>query len=140
MRNLIALPVILAIAVSVLLGACGGDADTPRAGGSDEDYLRAICVGTSDFSNALLSKTKPDEIAKVIRDFIAVMKKTSPPDDLVKYNDAFIKYLEEAVSEPTSLVTRTPPLPAKDVQRRIAALEPTIDECKSGTFFSRGAQ
>lgn len=125
--------------LTVLFSACGSD-DAPKGGGTDEDYLRAICVGTSNFSNALLSKTTPGEIAAVIRDFIAEMKKTNPPADLVKYNDEFVKYLEDAVSEPTSLVTRKPPLPSDDVQRRLAGVEPTVDECKNGTFFSRGIE
>ena len=139
MRHWILLALGLLWAGALFLGACGGDDDTPKGGGSDEDYLRAICVGTTNFSNALLSKTNPDDIAKVIKDFIEEMKKTNPPADLVKYNQDFIKYLEDAVAEPTSLVTRAPPLPDKDVARRIAALEPTITECKDGTFFGRAA-
>lgn len=139
MRHWILLALSLLSAGALLLAACGDDDDTPKGGGSDEDYLRAICVGSSNFSNALLSKTTPDEIAQVIKDFIAEMKKLNPPSDLVKYNEEFIKYLEDAVAEPTSLVTRAPPLPDKDVSRRIAALEPSISECKDGTFFSRAA-
>lgn len=128
----------LAVVAPLALVACGGS-DSPKGGGSDEDYLRAICVGTSNFSNALLSKSNPDDISKVIKDFIAEMKASNPPADLVKYNNDFIKYLEDAVNEPTSLVTRAPPLPNKDVARRMAALEPGISECKDGTFFSRVA-
>lgn len=139
MRHWILLALAVLSASALLLAACGGDDDTPKGGGSDEDYLRAICVGTSNFSNALLSKTNPDDIAKVIKDFIEEMKKTNPPADLVKYNQDFIKYLEDAVADPTSLVTRAPPLPDKEVSRRISALEPSISECKDGTFFSRAA-
>lgn len=127
-----------------LLGACAGSktADQPSATlgggtGTDEGYLAAICAGTSQFSNALISKTTPDEIADVIRDFIAEMKQANPPADLVQYNADFVKYLEDAVSDPTSLVTRNPPLPAKDIQRRLAAKELSVPECKDGTFFSR---
>jgi hypothetical protein len=138
MRHWILLVFGILSASALLLAACGDDDDAaPKGGGSDEDYLRAICVGTSNFSNALLSKTNANDIAQVIKDFIAEMKKTNPPADLVKYNDEFIKYLEDAVSDPTSRVTRAPPLPSTDIQRRIAALEPTIAECKDGTFFSR---
>lgn len=138
MRHWILLVFGILSASAMLVAACGDDDDAaPKSGGSDEDYLRAICVGTSNFSNALLSKTNPDDIAQVIKDFIAEMKKANPPADLVKYNGEFIKYLEDAVSEPTSLVTRAPPLPSTEIQRRIAALEPAITECKDGTFFSR---
>ncbi|MEO8541112.1 MAG: hypothetical protein ABI577_15325 [bacterium] len=140
MRHWILLLLSLLSAFAMVISACGGDDDSPAAGGgNDTDYLRAICVGTSNFSNALLSKTNPDDIAKVIKDFIEEMKKLNPPSDLVKYNQDFIKYLEDAVADPTSLVTRTPPLPSKDAQHRIAALEPSISECKDGTFFSRAA-
>ena len=120
-----------------LFASCGDDDDTPKSGGSDEEYLAAICKGTSDFSNALLSKTTAAEIADVIKEF---MKSTNPPADLAKYNDEFVQYLEDAVSEPTSLVTRTPPLPPDDVQRRLAAKELTVEECKDGTFFSRSLE
>lgn len=118
------------------MAACGDD-ESPEGGGSDEDYLRAICTGSQDFSNALVSKTTPDEIADVIRDFIDKMKNTNPPADLVDYNEDFVDYLEDAVNEPTSLVTRKPPLPDDDVQRRLASKEPSVEECKDPTFFSR---
>jgi len=129
---LLLLPMLLVIA------ACGDD-EPEGPGGSDEDYLRLICKGTQDFSNAVVSKTTADGIAEVIRDFIDLMKGADPPADLRDYNDDFVQYLEDSVSDPTSLLTRKPPLPDNDVQRRLAAKELTVDECKDGTFFSRTA-
>lgn len=126
----------------VLFSSCGddGDDDTPRSGGTDEEYLAAICKGTSDFSNALLTKTTAAEIGNVIEDFITLMKDANPPADLADYNQEFVKYLEDALADPTSLVTREPPLPPDDIQRRLAAKELSVDECKDGTFFSRGLE
>ncbi len=126
--------------------ACGGDDDgdddtTPTvvAGtGNDEDYLRAICVGTSSFSDSLLSATSVEEIRDVVSDFADEMRALNPPADLSEYNVAFIAYLDAAVDgDPTSLVTTAPPEPPDDVRRRLAALEPGIDECRDPTFFSR---
>lgn len=126
----------------VLFSSCGddGDDDTPKSGGTDEEYLAAICKGTSDFSNALLTKTTAAEIGDVIEDFITLMKDANPPADLADYNQEFVKYLEDALADPTSLVTREPPLPPDDIQRRLAAKELSVDECKDGTFFSRGLE
>ena len=126
----------------VLFSSCGddGDDDTPKSGSTDEEYLAAICKGTSDFSNALLTKTTAAEIGNVIEDFITLMKDANPPADLADYNQEFVKYLEDAVADPTSLVTREPPLPPDDIQRRLAAKELSVDECKDGTFFSRGLE
>lgn len=126
----------------VLFSSCGddGDNDTPKSGGTDEEYLAAICKGTSDFSNALLTKTTAAEIGNVIEDFITLMKDANPPADLADYNQEFVKYLEDALADPTSLVTREPPLPPDDIQRRLAAKELSVDECKDGTFFSRGLE
>lgn len=126
----------------VLFSSCGddGDNDTPKSGGTDEEYLAAICKGTSDFSNALLTKTTAAEIGNVIEDFITLMKDANPPADLADYNQEFVKYLEDALADPTSLVTREPPLPPDDIQRRLAAKELSVDECKGGTFFSRGLE
>lgn len=125
----------------LVAAACGDDDDgvpTPTGpAGSDEDYLRAVCIGTSNFSNALLSKTSAEEIAAVVREFADEMKGLSPPADLAEYNTQFVAYLEAALEEPTSLVTTAPPEPPADARRRLAALEPTIPECKDPTFFSR---
>jgi hypothetical protein len=132
---------LLAVAAPLQLAASGGDDDDSNGGGTgtDEGYLKAICTGTSDFSNALLSKTTAAEIADVIRAFITKMKAANPPADLVKYNDEFIKYLEDSVSDPTSLVTKQPPLPSDDIRKRLAAKESSVAECKDPTFFSREA-
>lgn len=128
--------------------ACGDDDDDSDNGtatvangggnGSDEDYLRAICVGTSNFSNALLSAGSVDDIRQVVQDFADEMRGLDPPSDLVEYNQAFVAYLEAAAEgDPTSLVTTAPPEPSDDVRRRMQNLEPTIDECRDPTFFSR---
>ena len=114
--------------------ACSDD-EPPQGGGSDEDYLKVVCKGTQDFSNAILSKTTAGEIAEVIRDWIDLMKGADPPADLRKYNDDFVQWLEDAVADPTSLLTRKPPLPDDDVQRRLVSKELTVDECKDGSFF-----
>jgi hypothetical protein len=125
----------------LLLAACGDDdTSTPEPAGpagTDEDYLRAICVGTSNFSNALLSKTTAEEIAVVVREFADEMKALNPPADLQEYNKQFVAYLEAALEDPTSLVTKAPPEPPSDARRRLAALESSIPECKDPTFFSR---
>jgi hypothetical protein len=125
----------------LLAAACGDDDDAPPTAtgpaGSDEDYLRAVCIGTSNFSNALLSKTSAEDIAAVVREFADEMRALNPPADLAEYNARFVAYLEAALEEPTSLVTTAPPEPPADARRRLAALEPTIPECKDPTFFSR---
>lgn len=133
---------LLACATAILaVAACGDDDDSPAGpsgpAGSDEDYLRAVCIGTSNFSNALLSKTTAADIAKVVREFADEMRALNPPADLAGYNTAFVAYLEAAVSDPTSLVTTPPPTPPDEARRRLASLEPTIPECKDPTFFSR---
>ena len=122
-----------------LAAACGGD-DAPKAAANaitDEAYLKEICSGSSKFSEALLTKTKPEEIGQVIKDFSTAMKALTPPNDLKDYNQQFTKYLDDAVADPTSLVTRNPPLPKQDVRDRLAAKESSVPECKDGTFFSR---
>ena len=73
----------------------------------------------------------------MVREFAGQMAAVNPPADLTEYNADFVAYLEAAVDDPTSLVTTAPPEPSGDVRRRMAALEPTIDECKDPTFFSR---
>lgn len=132
----------LALIALVLVGsfaalACGDDDAPPKGGGTDEDYLKAICTGVSNFSDALISKTTAKEIGDVIQQFIDEMEKVDPPADLVAYNKSFIQYLKDSLSDPTSLVTKTPPEPPQAVRDRLASKESTVSECKDPTFFSR---
>ncbi len=136
-RTLLGVTIIPLVVLMVI--ACGGDSDSStNTGVSDEEYLKVICTGLSDFSDALVSKTTAAEIGQVIKDYIAEMKKVDPPSDLKKFHQDFVKYLEDSVSEPTSLVTRKPPLPSDSVRKRLAAKEPGVAECKSPTFFNTG--
>jgi hypothetical protein len=136
-------PAALLFSVLPLASACGGDDAKPTAPAgptvSDEEYLKAICSGTRNFSNALMSKTKPEEIATVIKDFSASMKQLSPPSDLQKFQTDFVKYLDDSLSDPTSLVTRKPPAPPAAVRDRLVAAEARVPECKDGTFFDAQA-
>ena len=125
------------LVLTLLAAACSGDDAKPAGDAStDEQYLKIICTGLSNFSDALVSKTSSDEIAKVIKEYIASLKPVTPPQDLAKFHKDFQKYLQDALDDPTSLVTKTPPLPSEDVRRRIASKEANVPECKNATFFS----
>lgn len=128
-----------------LLTACGGSKksqSTPTSsapGVTDEEYLKAICSGVQGFSNALVSAQSADAISKVVKDFSTSMKQINPPPDLRQFNADFAKYLDDAVNDPTSLVTRKPPLPPNSVRQRLASKESSVPACKSGTFFDGSA-
>jgi hypothetical protein len=136
-------PAALLFSVFLLASACGGDDAKPAVSNgpaaSDEEYLKAICSGTQNFSNALMSKSKSEEIAQVIKDFSASMKQISPPADLQKFHADFVKYLDDSLSDPTSLVTRRPPAPPAGARDRLVAKESKVPECKDGTFFDTQA-
>lgn len=129
----------------VLAAACGGGskpAGTPTPSGpaiSDEEYLRAICVGVTQFSDALVSKSSANEITKVVKDFSASIKKLTPPADLQQFNADFARYLDDAANDPTSLLTKKPPLPPDSVRQRLTSKESSVPECKGPTFFDAGA-
>jgi hypothetical protein len=136
MRLRTALAVLLFALVVPLATACGNDGgSSSKSGVTDEEYLKVLCTGLSNFSDAVISKTSAADIGQVIKDYIAEMKKVDPPADLAKFHADFVKYLEDAVSDPTSLLTRKPPLPPDDVRKRLASKEPGVSECKNPTFF-----
>ncbi len=134
-------PLLLA---AVVVGACSGGGDNsddlPAGTGTDEDYLRAVCIGIDRVSDALVSATTAEAIGQVIEEFAATMRSIDPPPDLVEYNRQFVAYLEAALRDPTSVVTTAPPQPPDDARRRLARLEPSIPECREPTFFSRGLE
>ena len=127
------------LAVAALFAACGDDGTSKPSGPalSDHDYLAVVCKGLSDFSNALATKTKAEELTQVIKDYAASLKKIQPPADVAQFHKDFIKYLEDAYSEPTALVTKAPPLPPTDVRQRLAAEEGRTAECQDARFFAR---
>jgi hypothetical protein len=125
---------------AVFLAACGGGGDDSSSAAtgptsSDEEYLAAICQGTKDFSDAIVSKTKAEEIAQVIKDFSASMKKLTPPADLQQFNKDFTKYLDDSLNDPTQLLTRQPPEPPSGVRDRLLTKESNVSECKNVTTF-----
>ncbi len=143
------------LAVALLAGlvavfaACGGDGGAAPVGAdasaspsvtpmTDQEYLKAICTGVQSFSDALVSKSNADDIAKVIRDFSASMKALNPPPDLRQFNTDFGKYLDDAVKDPSALLTRQPPLPSDSARKRLTSEESNVAECKSPSFFDLG--
>lgn len=126
---------------AMFLAACGGGdggKSTATASGpasTDEQYLAAICKGTKDFSDAVVSKTKAEEIAQVIKDFSASMKQLNAPADLLQFNKDFIKYLDDALNDPTQLLTRKPPEPSSSARDRLVGKEQNVPECKDVTTF-----
>lgn len=132
------------VLTALLVGACSGksgdDQPLPAGTGTDEDYLRAVCIGIDRVSDALVSATTAEAIGAVLREFAATMRAIDPPPDLVDYNQQFVAYLEAALRDPTSVVTTAPPQPPDAARRRLARLEPSIPECREPTFFSRGLE
>lgn len=138
--------VLAVLPVLLLLGsACGDDGgskSTTAPGNNagptltDEAYLKAICVGVQQLSDALLTKTNVQDITKVVKDFSASLKALNPPADLQKYNSDFTKYLDDTTSEPTQLLTKAPPLPSDSVRQRLASKTSDIPECKDVKFFN----
>lgn len=123
-----------------LAASCGDDDQQSPSDGSrlgDDDYLKVICSGTSAFSGALNTATKIDDLRQVIKDFVGSLQKVNPPSDLDQFHQQFIKYLQDANSDPTSLVTRRPPLPSDSVRQRLAARETKVAECRDISFFGR---
>jgi hypothetical protein len=127
--------------LTFFLIACGGG-DAPKTKNpdalTDEGYLKVFCTGLTDYQDALVSKTTKEDIAKVITDYIAALKTVTPPDDLTKFHSDYIKYLQDAVADPTSLVTRKPPLPSDSVRQRLASKTTDVPECKYPTFLGQG--
>jgi len=142
MRIVLRLLVVAAIVV-VSTAACGGGSDsastTPTAGmgATDEEYLKVICAGTQAFSDALISQTTPEGIAKSIKDFAAALKAITPPEDLRDFHTEITKYLEESVSDPTSLVTKKRPQPPEAARSRLASKEPNVPECAKAHYFQQ---
>ena len=128
------------LALLLLAAACGsGDDAAPTPSGpalSDEQYLKVVCTGLTNFSDALLTRTKAEDIAGVIQEYIRQLQAVNPPGDLQKFHADFVKYLQDSVKDPTSLITRKPPMPADDIRRRVAAKERNVPECKNPTFFA----
>ncbi len=143
MLNALRATVVLALLLilATLLAACSGSGDddpSPTPSGdplSDEEYLAVICRGLTSFTDAIVSKTKAEDIATVIRDYVKSLQTVTPPGDLQTFHADYVKYLQDAVAEPTSLLTTKPPLPPDSVRQRLVTKEASVAECRDRTFF-----
>ena len=140
------LALIAIVSFVAAVAACGDDDDSPTPTTppgvqlTDEQYLDAIVRVQKDLSDAIISKTNADDIAKVIKDFSARMKLLNPPTDLQQFQKDFTKYLDDAVESPTSIITRNPPVPPDKVRDRLISKEPDVASCSGQqTFFDASA-
>lgn len=115
----------------------GGDDDVTPSGAvlTDQQYVTTLCVGLVKYQDALLTEPTRDGIAKVIKEFIVSMKAIRPPEDVAPFHHDFVAYLETAVDEPTSLVTKAPPKPAEAIRERLVQRVTDTPECKYPTFL-----
>ncbi len=140
MRALFVSIAILAL-LPLLFAACS-DSDsksTPTivAGtpASDDAYMTVFCTGLSNLSSALVSKPTANEIATVMKAYITELKKITPPKDLEKFHAEYIKFFEDSVNDPTSVLTRKPPAPSETVRQHYADIEQKTPACKDARFF-----
>lgn len=129
---------------AVALAACGDKDDSGGSSGaaasSDAQYLAVFCTGLTKYQETLVSATKVDDIRKVIEDYIGELEKITPPDGLEKYHKDYIRYLREALDDPTSLVTTKPPMPPESDRERLSEKTKGVAECKYPTFLDRQPQ
>lgn len=118
------------LCVSLLAAACGGDdADgdaLPTPSGpplSDAEYVQSLCDAIKTWNDATLTKSTADELRTVLDEFVKDMKLVNPPVDARPFHAGFVKYLEDARSDPTLLITREPALPEEPVRNRLAEAE-----------------
>ena len=116
-------------------GGNGDGAGTETAPVSDEAYLKVFCTGLSNYQDALLSARTAAAISKVVVEYADAMDKVEPPEDIKGFHKDFVKYLRDAVKDPTSLTTKTPPKPATAQRQRLAGKVNDIPECRYPTFL-----
>ena len=116
----------------LVLAACGGNGDDedgdsfPTPSGpplGDTEYVQALCDGIKTWNDATLTKSTADELRTVLDQFVKDMKAVNPPADARSFHSGFVKYLEDARSDPTLLITTEPALPEQSVRDRLAAAE-----------------
>ena len=143
-----ALPAAFALLAAATL-ACSGDSK-PRASNTDpgevviatgtpvtdEAYLAVFCTGATHYQEAVNTERTKEGLARAVQDYSSEMAKLVPPEDLRAFHGSFIKYLNDAVSEPTTLLTKAPPLPPESVRSRLAGKTSNVPECKYPTFLS----
>ncbi|MCC6383247.1 MAG: hypothetical protein IT304_12130 [Dehalococcoidia bacterium] len=145
MRRLPSLALVPVLAFLLLASACGGGdggekttATSPVGGGtplSDVEYLKVFCTGVTNYYEAVNTQPTKEGIAKVVQAYIDSLKAVQPPADLQDYQAAYLKYLQDAVNDPTRLLTQKPPLPAEGARDRLAGKVKDIPECKYPTFL-----
>ncbi len=134
----------------LLLVACGGGSGSNKnadgngaggvAGGTDEDYLRIICAGSVEFSNALVRETTVEGIARTIEEFITNLEAAEPPSDLQGFHADLLDYLKTSLDDPTALAVKPRPQPPEDVRERLAQKENALPECDEVGYFTPPAE
>jgi hypothetical protein len=101
---------------------------------SDEEYLRVFCSGVTTYREAVNTANR-DELIQVVQDYLDSMAAVNPPEDLQQFHTELLGYLDDALDEPTYLLTRNPPVPEESVRSRMAEKSADIDECQYPVFL-----
>lgn len=97
-----------AIAASALIFAgCSGDDDGGSSGGSDEDYVEALCGGFKDLFEELAqippasggSEEATERAVDAIRSFADTLEDANPPSDVAEANDTMVTNFREAADK-----------------------------------------
>lgn len=139
LRLLLIGPVLLVPAIFLACGDGDDDAETPGGTSTDEEYLAVFCNGLTEYQETLLSATTETQISDVIKAYIDDLHGIAPAEGLKDYHSQYIGYLEDALRDPTSLVTRKPPLPPEAARERLSAKAKTVEQCKYPTFLDTPA-
>ena len=141
----------LVIFAAMVTAGCGGDSkkESPLSGGNepaptvaagtpatDEQYLAVFCAGATRYQEAVNTEKTADGIANAIKEYIAAMQKVVPPEDLREYQATYLKYLQDALPDPTSLLTHPAPLPPDGPRTRLANKASSVSECKYPNFLN----
>ena len=115
----------------------GGDGNgASSAALSDEEYLAVFCSGLVEYQDAVNTESTEEGIQRVVEDYVQDLNEVSPPEDLQEFHSEYIAYLEDAVDEPTALLTSEPPLPDEGPRERLAGKVDDVPECEYPTFLS----
>ena len=103
----------------------------------EEQYIKSLCLGLSDFSSQINMHTDAENIIVSIGKFSDLLVTLIPPSELSDWHKEYIRFLEKITHGPSAFSDLKPIFPNIANREHFSDLELKVLSCQDVNYFAK---